>query len=225
MQKILVRNWDDAKRVVVQVGWWGHDATQRNLIGTGVIVGDKHVLTARHVVDAVPHGQQPGVVVVNRSYLPTTWAARIRPVVRVKTYAASDLTLLELGGEPLTDGATFGYDLAAATATDSVPVPGAVVDGYGCPATQMVSATSTNLVLLSGLLHSRRHVLLADQHKLVVSYPNPHGFSGGPLFNEEGALIGIASLSMTDDSVKVAGNVYAAGRSQYEGIDHILPLA
>jgi hypothetical protein len=136
----------------------------------------------------------------------------------------SDLALLDLS-EPLTF--SWGaFRLAAVEPTVNIPAPGAIVDAYGSPATrhQHEDGSTKHLVLCSGLLHMRRHVQEAAEHELRVSYPTPPGFSGGPLFNDEGLLIGVAARSAIHEEGEVTPGVYVQGFSFYERIDRVLPL-
>ena len=218
MDRIAVKNWDDALRCVVQVGWFNSES-DRGCFGTGVIVNERQVLTADHVFLGCKERGHVAAFRLDPAFTPGAWSVKHRLALQFTSRTDRDLCVLDFS-EDFTTGRAHEIEPAMAIATNGVEPRGSIVDAYGCPPVHLSSESSKTEIMLAGMLHLRRHVIDAAEHEIVVSYPNPHGMSGGPLFNRFGALVGIASRSGTSDHH--SEGVANVGYSRYAGVADLL---
>lgn len=141
---------------------------------TGLVVRDGVVLTAAHVLER----DDPEI---------ETWEG--------KTFKAS-----LAGRDPITDLAVLkvdGLGLEAASTADSAKV-GQFVLAVGRPASGHPMASSGIVSAVGGPLRTREGVLL-EQYLSTDARPYP-GFSGGPLVNTNGEVLGIMTSGILGNS-------------------------
>jgi hypothetical protein len=226
MENILVKTWEDAARTLVHVGWHVSSLSEWECVGTGVLLNDRSALTARHVVEAVRQLGKPLAVIAFEIERPTGGIVNWRAKYRLANEASSgdrDVSLLTMDDSIETAGAQFGSPLAGALLSSTPTAAGDLVDAYGLPPTTLRTSTGPVVrILFSGMMHVRRHVMAVKSHMIEVTNPNPHGMSGGPLFNERGSLIGIASETIAYPGQQIGSGVAVLGGAVYMGLADVV---
>jgi S1-C subfamily serine protease len=124
---------------------------------------------------------------------------------------------IESGGPRIT------VPLAAAIPKGGVPRIGDVVDAYGLPPTLLATTAGERITMIfAGMIHMRRHVTDANERGVIVTLPNPHGMSGGPLFTDDGALVGIASATVTRREEMIGPGLARIGFAEYAGVSDLI---
>lgn len=141
---------------------------------TGIVLRDGVVVTAAHVIE--------------------------RDELEIETWEGKTLKATVAGRDPITDIAVLKVDglaIAPATTTDGAKV-GQFVLAVGRPASGSPMASSGIVSQVGGPLRTREGVLL-EQYLSTDARPYP-GFSGGPLVNTNGQVLGIMTSGILGNS-------------------------
>jgi S1-C subfamily serine protease len=141
---------------------------------TGIVLRDGVVLTAAHVIE--------------------------RDELEIETWEGKTLKATLAGRDPITDLAVLkveGLGLEPAATADGAKV-GQFVLAVGRPASGSPMASSGIVSAVGGPLRTREGVLL-EQYLSTDARPYP-GFSGGPLVNTNGEVLGIMTSGILGNS-------------------------
>ncbi|MGA7733268.1 MAG: trypsin-like peptidase domain-containing protein [Chloroflexia bacterium] len=150
---------------------------------TGIVVRDNVVLTAAHVLE--------------------------RDDPEIETWDGKTLKAKLAGRDPITDLAVLkveGLDLEPAATAGGAKV-GQFVLSVGRPASGQAMASSGIVSAVGGPLRTREGVLL-EQYLSTDARPYP-GFSGGPLINTDGEVLGIMTSGILGNSSVVIPSALA----------------
>jgi Trypsin-like peptidase domain len=176
-----------------------YNDTQEVGAGSGVLLGDRFVLTNKHVIPSEQNYKKLMVLVRlgSRQASPTS-------AVAVTRDPDHDLALIELasGGA---EGAAVGCPLRVAVASDSVPV-GSTIFALGFPLNQELS-------IVHGIVSNKTDPNGRWQTDTLINKGN----SGGPFFDEYGRLVGVAVGGIV--SWRVGDKVV-----DVDGVNYLLPI-
>ena len=145
--------------------------------GSGIAIGERHVATNHHVVDGATN---------LCIYFPDKDVQY--DVKVVATDSKNDLAIVEITD---TDFKGFTIDYGYKKSTESIGV-GVFVLGF-----PLVQSMGTEIKLTTGVVSSKSGYQ-GDASQYQISAPVQPGNSGGPLFNDNGELIGIISAKHTE---------------------------
>lgn len=141
--------------------------------GSGIAIGNRHVATNHHVIEGATH------LYISHSGSEETFKAE------VVTYdEAHDLAIIKITDENFSGFGTMKYGFKKDTEDVGM---GVFVLGY-----PMVQTMGTEIKLTTGVVSSLSG-FQGSKSEYQISAPVQQGNSGGPLFNDNGELIGIIS--------------------------------
>jgi S1-C subfamily serine protease len=204
-------------------------ALDYNTLGTGfVVAGSRHIITAKHVVDAVPNGMQLNVGFampnVLRGPVKVMAGFGAMPATLVDVDAEHDLALLDV---PAADG------IALSSAGTQSHKPGPVgldaremregvslaVSGYPLAAPSLVTNAGA---LASGVTFVPDGARSGYHRRLLGDFTSNPGNSGGPVYRtSDAAVIGVLVAGQLTNVVGGVG-MHAAGLSIIVGAEQVI---
>jgi len=229
------------ERAVVVVG--RHGSLPTTAWGSGVFIGDRLIMTARHVVQDYwdfynnPNVKmdQPGkkmadfemffVQAPGNSAKPALWAAR-----KISPCPYSDLALVSV--VPVDELAKAQLPLRSLRLNILPPVKGEKIAGVGYPSTSVVAKTPDQVEFKLNPSISEGTVTKVFPEKRdssELSFPTYEieahfvgGMSGGPIFNEAGELCGLISSGYDEAPIEYGAVLWPMVGIR---IDHPIPEA
>ena len=173
---------ESVEPAVVEIFCTGSQAFQ----GSGFFYDATHIITCNHVIDQCDHiairlyrplGNAPSKAIPSYLPLPPTSSDLIK-IIEKKADASHDLALLTI--EPLADNNIAIYPLLKY----NYPDKGDTVFLFG-------SAWNLSFQRMSGYISTSSLNSSENMWYLMYTAPTSPGFSGGPLVDEEGRVVGI----------------------------------